>query len=139
MYRCSSTGHDEPVMFAVELGKSVKCPKCVADKAIPRYASLIAEIVMIHFDAPGDLPGYGSGVMACEPTMTIPNKRGDRATGEPSAVTCPMCKQTDAWKECMAEMGLPVVPKTADFDYMAERDRIAREKAASKSVPVPAE
>jgi len=124
-------------MFAVELGKPVKCPKCVADKAIPRYAPLISEVVMIHFDPPGDLPEYGRGSLACDPATPIPNRKGDRASGEASAVTCPMCKQTDEWKRSMAEMGLPVVPKGADFDYMAERDRIAGEKALLK--PVPAE
>lgn len=84
------------------------CPKCKVDARQPRFSHLIVPLVIIHFDPPSQVPGYGVGELACDGKPSA----GRMATGDPEVVNCPACRQTDVWKE--AQKGKAVDPR---FDF----------------------
>jgi len=84
-----------------------KCPKCGIEAKHPRFGGMIQRLAKIHFDPPAGVPGFGCGHRACETTRTIA-AQADAAgnpepfhggTGDPDAVTCPECRETEAWKQ----------------------------------------
>ena len=89
------------------------CPKCGVAYTDPR--KIVRRLVMIHFDPPSDVPGFGCGHRACDPKVHIaigggPNGDQDwlpnpyhAGTGDPMRVTCPACRASDAWKTALAE------------------------------------
>jgi hypothetical protein len=94
------------------------CDKCNVDGRNPRFASLISPVVVIHFDPPSAVPGYGEGHLACNPTQGI---RGHMATGDPDAVNCPACRKTPVWEN--ASKGKAVDPR---YDLPIEIDLAAQ-------------
>ena len=73
------------------------CATCKLDPAkAPRFANLLVEIHLIHFDAPHPyIKRRGKGHLACRPNVPV---YGSRATGQASVVTCPLCRETEDWK-----------------------------------------
>lgn len=55
------------------------------------------ELIILHFDPPSEFPNRGLRHLACDPKTAV-GSSGSRATGEPSVVNCPRCKETDAFK-----------------------------------------
>lgn len=94
--------------------KEPVCPKCGANAKSPQSGHLIVELVIIHLDPPGAW-GRGQGVYAC----TGKPFRKDPATGDPTVVTCPLCKELPAWKERVAAWNMEVVTEISD-ERMAE-------------------
>ena len=79
-----------------------KCDKCGLASNDPRFGRLIVPRVILHFDAPsGIVDGAGVNYAACEPERT--RAKGYRMTGEPSAVTCPACRGTEAFAKADRE------------------------------------
>jgi hypothetical protein len=75
------------------------CPQCGADGQDPRAGGIIAPRVVIHLDPPhAILLGRGLNTYACNPAIRVGSK-GTRASGDPSAVNCPLCRETAIWKE----------------------------------------
>jgi len=84
-----------------------KCPKCARTPNSPKP---IYRMVLVHFDAPVDPDEHEhTNVRACDPSQEITSKR--RKDGEPdtwqggtgciSAVSCPACKETQAFKDAV--------------------------------------
>ena len=72
------------------------CPQCGADARKPREEGYIVPLVTIHFDPPDAvLRGRGQGIMACTGVSWPP---GTSVSGETAVVTCPACRETDAFK-----------------------------------------
>jgi hypothetical protein len=69
------------------------CPQCGLDGTDPRFASLIVQCRVIHFETPHPIAvGRGSGKLACEAKYS-----GVMASGHPDVVNCPACRATVAW------------------------------------------
>jgi ssDNA-binding Zn-finger/Zn-ribbon topoisomerase 1 len=91
--------------FMAELGT---CPQCGANEDDPKRGRLIHRLVMVHYDPPSEVPGFGQGVRACNKKVIIqvlpnpgggmPKKPWQAGTGNVYAVTCPDCKETEEWK-----------------------------------------
>jgi hypothetical protein len=78
------------------------CPKCGMDRdADPTHAQYITERVVIHLEPPHAVKfDRGAGHAACNPDLKVGRVvKGVRVvtTGEPLAVTCEACKQTEAF------------------------------------------
>jgi ssDNA-binding Zn-finger/Zn-ribbon topoisomerase 1 len=81
------------------------CPKCGADPRTPEGRETVIPRVCMHLvvkDPAGPIvTGKGRLRVACQPgTATLPG----RATGAPSAVTCPVCRATEAFAEVDREV-----------------------------------
>ncbi len=103
-----------------------KCPKCGADARDPASSHLVAPLVAIHFDPPGSW-GRGQGVYAC----TGKQFRKEPATGDPGQVTCPLCKETVAWKQSLAAWSYEVITEISD-ERMVELQAAAAVKVKPK-------
>ena len=76
------------------------CPKCGLSKSHPRHAALIVPRVVLHWETPDEVvAGHGSGVAACTGNALV-----GRHTRAPSAVTCPVCLATPAFKAALTEV-----------------------------------
>lgn len=83
------------------------CPKCGADGKDPRAGGVIAPRVVIHFDPPhAILKNRGLGSYACDATVKV-GQNGTRATGDPSVVNCPVCRDSAAWKAAIEDLTNP--------------------------------
>lgn len=113
MYRCTNgrcavdPAGREIFDFASEDGT---CPKCGAgpNHPNPRVRGLVFRLELVHFDPPSEFPGVGLNHAACDPKKPIGTTRG---TGDPGAVTCPVCKETLAFKETAAKWDYEVIPE----------------------------
>lgn len=91
LWRCNNCGgsfeHDRQ-----------ECRACGIDAAAePRFAGVVIPVETIHYDPPHPVVrGHGTGFLACDPSRRV---AGSRATGEPSVVNCPRCRETGVWKE----------------------------------------
>lgn len=74
------------------------CAGCGVDpETNPRHANVVVRLETIHYDAPTHVPGIGVGHAACDPAVKV--GRGKvMASGEASAVNCPACKRTEAFR-----------------------------------------
>ncbi len=78
------------------LAAAAACDRCGIKAADPRFGRFLTELVLIHYEPPsGVVDGIGADHVACLPERPA---GGLRRTGAPSAVTCPACRGTDAWK-----------------------------------------
>lgn len=111
LYRCSNANCCDRVGNPHEfLADEGICPKCGISQGDQRFGSLIIRCVMIHFDPPSPVPGYGLGVRACAPETAIHApvdafgrpRIGHGGTGDPVAVSCPACKATEAYQAAIA-------------------------------------
>lgn len=78
------------------------CPKCKWDGRKPGFSNGVIALACIHFDPPNQVQAYNPNVThaslkcrACDPAKPI---AGGHGTGNPTAVTCPACKETPAFK-----------------------------------------
>lgn len=99
LWRCTnprcSVGRRRPE-FNFESGAS-RCPKCGASWADPETKDLIQRLVTIHYDPPHPIrEGRGKNHLACDPSRpsTGPNVV---SSGDPVAVNCPRCRQTQVY------------------------------------------
>ena len=104
LYRCH--GCEPPAVF--EAARPA-CPACGADPARdPRDKALVVELAVVHLDPPHPTrPNRGLGHLACDPAVAVPRGDGVRFTGEPVAVTCRACRQTDAFRRLTPAGGVP--------------------------------
>ena len=90
------------------------CPNCGADGKDPKAGGVIAPRMVIHLDPPhAILHSKGLGFHACDPTAQVGTK-GMRATGDPMAVTCPACMETDAFKALQGNLDVPHAYRVPD-------------------------
>lgn len=74
------------------------CDKCGLKSDDARFGKLIVPRVVIHFDAPsGIVEGAGVNYAACSAEFT--RTKGYRMSGEPVAVNCPLCRETEVFKK----------------------------------------
>lgn len=77
-------------------GEHPVCPACTLDGRTGDGVRLVVPRVAIHFDPPhAVVRGRGSNLAACDGKPIM----GRMGTGEPSVVTCPACKATDAFRD----------------------------------------
>lgn len=111
--RCSADPHGRAIydFWAAE----PVCPKCGCDGRRPRTAHVVIPLVVLHFVPPLEkVEGMGTGYLACDPSVRV-GAGNTRATGDPTVVTCPGCKQTDAFKAALDSWGYKLVDAG---DYM---------------------
>lgn len=92
------------------------CPNCGADpRSDPRDATIVIELANIHFEPPHPKrKGRGCGHLACDPKKSVPCGESTKFTGEPSAVTCKRCRESDVWKQQAGDGEPPPIVKEAD-------------------------
>lgn len=97
-YNCNNDKGDPGLDF---YGDKPICPKCGLDGTNQRYRGLFAALKVIHFDAPDPALAKGSGRhtrgighAACDPKLKVGTVQ---ATGEPTVVNCPACRESQAW------------------------------------------
>lgn len=124
LYRCHNPECDEDpmsrLMFDFECDGSPVCPKCGADPKNAHQRSLITKLEYVHFhveDKNGPVIGRGAKYrIACQPDK----KHLGMATGEPSGVSCPACKETAEYKQTEAVSGFQgKAPKVVDLPEQA--------------------
>jgi predicted RNA-binding Zn-ribbon protein involved in translation (DUF1610 family) len=97
-YQCRDASGRPGVDFIAD--KPV-CPTCRTDGSLPRFAGVVAQCRVIHFEAQHpSLPsafGIGCGELACGVA-----RRGLMVTGVPDAANCPKCRDTEAWRQAKA-------------------------------------
>ena len=73
------------------------CPGCKVDARIPKYAHVIQQLEILHFNPPDLIvPELRLGTMACDPTKSC---AGHWFTNVPSVVNCRACRATQVWKD----------------------------------------
>ena len=89
------------------------CETCGIDQAQDgRLAGIVVPIVTLHYDPPHPkVRNRGRGHLACDPKRPV---AGSRATGEPSVVNCPRCRETEDWKRAAAAAGTPEFHSESD-------------------------
>jgi hypothetical protein len=120
LFRCTNgncvDAQGAPCLFAhVETPDNLDptCPKCGTKANDPKHGRIIVRMTAIHFDAPSHVATHGVGFRACDPTKRIQVGGGiipgleapnpfHGGTGDPDAVNCPECRQTEAWKTAFA-------------------------------------
>jgi hypothetical protein len=89
LWRCTHCGTD----FEAE---EFYCEKCDLDpKADPRLEQFAQELVVLHYEPPSRFRGLGIGRIACNLNASV---AGLRRTGDPLAVNCSRCKETEQFK-----------------------------------------
>ena len=86
------------------------CPQCGLPMKDPKLGDKIMRLTMVHFDPPSEWPGMGLHYRACDPSIGIqvaPAQNGmpnpwHAGTGDPRQVSCPKCKDTEAYKKALA-------------------------------------
>jgi hypothetical protein len=79
------------------------CPGCKIDGNVPELKPMIQRLVTVHFDPPHPvLSGRGLNVLACNPKRAV---FGLAASGDHTAVNCPKCKATPAYKNSYPDFG----------------------------------
>lgn len=82
-------------------GEHPVCPKCGIDGREPEYRAYVHERVPIHFDPPhAVLKDRGLNSTACDGTRigsTDKKGRTVMGTGQRKAVTCPLCRESEAF------------------------------------------
>lgn len=92
---------------AFESDKPV-CPDCGIDGTVPRWSGKVVPMSMIHYDPPMDRPAsQHHNHAACDSRIKTFTDDAVMLTGERIAVTCPACKETEAFKGSPAELELP--------------------------------
>src|ERR1041385_7364792 len=117
LWRCYAEecgGHD----FTSEPGQPVVCPNCQRDRKEPENANVIVKRETIHLlvKAPkvGPIIGHGHRyAVACKPSQKTTGEHC-RISGEPGAVTCPACRDTEAWQGMMEENSFSGEAPTAE-------------------------
>ena len=100
------------VGFSFESDQPV-CPKCEINKNDTELGHFIVERVTIHYDPPHPkVNGKGKGYISCDKTVKVFEvaRRGQQASGEPIAVNCSKCKESDEWPKDWVEMDPSRVP-----------------------------
>lgn len=92
-----------------------ECPWCGAST----LRGMVAEVSVIHFDPPSGIPNVGSNDAACNPGIRLGGGKV-MLTGEPSAVTCVKCKDTQLFKDAAEAMGEGAVHAAADFPVVID-------------------
>lgn len=89
-YRCKNCGRSFRATSPV-------C-ECGADAVKdPKARNVVVPLVEIHYAVPHPvLRNKGTGWIACNPAKRV---AGLCATGEPAVVTCPACRDTQAWQQ----------------------------------------
>ena len=98
-------GHD----FAADLPV---CPKCGLDARNPKYRRFMELVTVIHFDPPENIvPGVGVNLSLCNgktPAELGAVRPMEQLTGDPEAVTCPVCKAHSEFpKDFNAALAVP--------------------------------
>jgi hypothetical protein len=98
MFRCLNPDcSDNPhkVQFDFWADKPL-CPSCGTDGETADGKNVVGLITTIHYDPPHTKrKNCGKNTLACMPERSV---FGLAATGEPSVVNCPKCKETDVYK-----------------------------------------
>lgn len=97
------------------------CPDCKIDGRVPKYASYVVALKVIHFDPPDPVLGKLQGRLrrglnhaACNPALPVGKCL---ASGDPAAVNCPACQQTDIYK---SELHDASINPEDDFDLQID-------------------
>lgn len=126
-------GYEFEVLSTVE---NPACPSCGTPIKSDRGERVIHPISVIHFEAPakaapnsiraktassagrggGMYLNTGSGVIACNTSRVSTGKI--HTSGEPKAVTCPKCKETDVYKT----MTKGTIDERFDLPVVADND-----------------
>ena len=88
------------------------CPQCKIEANHPRFGLLIQRLVMIHYNPDSEVPGFGLGHRACDPSKEITAQLDGNGipapwhagTGNPFVVNCPECKKTTAHMATVARL-----------------------------------
>lgn len=99
MYRCYNCQPENEFVVVGDPAAPVTCPKCSIDTTDPRTKERIVPLVFVHLEPiRGTVAarGFGTGEIACAPGKPAPDNA--TRTGEPSAVTCPMCKESSLYQ-----------------------------------------
>ena len=108
-YRCNPPlGHEFD-------GGEPRCPSCQAGPPA------VQELTLVHLlfeDSRGAIAGHQGSrwTMACQPGKPLRNypHRPMPATGDPLAVTCPACRQSEAYRKAAEAFGLDGVTASGD-------------------------
>lgn len=106
LYRCYNCENAQGLIGYDFTAAAPVCPKCGADGTTLEAAQKIVTRQAVHFDPPhGVLRDKGTGKRACDgkPTTGL----GVHSTGVPTAVTCPACRESEAFKP-FADVKTPV-------------------------------
>lgn len=140
-YRCMNpeclAKKSDALFFADPVPGTLECPQCGLKDSDPKFGGLLQRMVIVHFDPPSRIPGFGLGVRACDPTKGINVKAVSTkkpswhsGTGNTDAVTCPQCKETLEFKKAAAqtdeETPLAASPMGAAANRLEPIPRIVR-------------
>ncbi len=102
----SRPGYD----FELPVTQPPVCPVCGASGLV--HPDTVIERKLLHYDRivsddPNSVirPNRGENVAACDPATPWEGNERVGYTGEPSAVTCPACKRTEAWRTDAVKCG----------------------------------
>ena len=105
-YRCQNPLCAGKPDFWVDTDKVAACPCCEISITDKRFGKVISPLVVMHFEPPSHVAGYGRGHYACDPgkvVVQVATRGRELATGEPRAVTCPSCKETAAYAAAIGD------------------------------------
>lgn len=113
---CSRDPHGRPQFdFVLEDTAPPICPECQTD--MRQRPDFVIKRKLMHYDPPHPkLANRGQGKAACGQGGWTPNA-GIGYTGDPGAVNCPRCRETEAWKTNAVESGV-----AEKFDFPIEID-----------------
>ncbi len=80
------------------------CDRCQRDGRLPEHKAVVHKIEVLHLHAPhASGPDVGRGsryAVACDGKSMF----GRLATGDPRAVTCPVCITSEAYRKLVADL-----------------------------------
>lgn len=113
MFRCLQCNRE----FEAEKPACVECG--VDSQKDPADRGIVQEIAMIHFDPPSRRPGQGLGYAACDSKKKIGTPKC-QFTGEPTAVTCKACQESEAFKAADGMSNGPAAMKVGKLETKAK-------------------
>jgi hypothetical protein len=139
--KCSADPHGRSIydFWAAE----PVCPKCKCDARKPRMGGVVIPLVVLHFEPPvAGIDGMGTGFLACNERVKVGASSSVRVTGDPTVVTCPDCKLTEAYRAAAETWGWKVV-EGADYMLLIDpaagtitrRDNDPKEAARAAAEP----
>lgn len=128
LYKCHNPQCSDPhgaPMFDFESAPTGTCPKCGISASDPQFGFLITPRVVIHYDPPGRVKGYGAGVAACTGAFIS----GARYTKHPRAVTCPACKTVEAHQRELEALDRPPAEYDVPVDLVNKDGKVTIAKS----------
>ena len=133
-------------------GEAVTCPNCGMQNTNPHLGANVVELRVLHFEPPLTKSMFGRagrGTIACNPEVKVTNPDESKrvfATGEPLAVNCPACKETEEYKEQTGgglhpafdvplpadEKGVPLVPEVHEYQKPEDKAKPPDEPPPAK-------